>query len=142
MRKNTTAIAILFIILFLVMVGFGIVIPIMPFFITHLGGGPTILGLFMASYSLMQFFFSPFWGRLSDRIGRRPVILIGLSGYAITFILFGFANNLWIMFAVRILSGIISSATLPTAMAYIADSTGESERSRGMGMMGAAWEWG
>lgn len=138
MRKNTTAIAILFIILFLVMVGFGIVIPIMPFFITHLGGGPTILGLFMASYSLMQFFFSPFWGRLSDRIGRRPVILIGLSGYAITFILFGFANNLWMMFAVRILSGIISSATLPTAMAYIADSTGESERSRGMGMMGAA----
>lgn len=95
MRKNTTAIAILFIILFLVMVGFGIVIPIMPFFITHLGGGPTILGLFMASYSLMQFFFSPFWGRLSDRIGRRPVILVGLSGYAITFIFFGFANNLW-----------------------------------------------
>ncbi len=81
----------------------------------------------MASYSLMQFFFSPCWGRLSDRIGRRPVILIGLSGYAITFILFGFANNLWMMFAVRILSGIISSATLPTAMAYIADSTGESE---------------
>lgn len=138
MKKNTTAIAILFIILFLVMVGFGIVIPTMPYYITHLGGNPTDFGLFMASYSLMQFFFSPFWGRLSDRMGRRPVILIGLSGYAITFILFGFANELWMMFAIRILSGILSSATLPTAMAYIADSTEGGDRSKVMGMLGAA----
>ena len=67
-KKHTNSMVILFVILFLVMVGFGLVIPILPFFITQLGGGPTTLGVFMAAYSLMQFFFAPFWGRLSDRI--------------------------------------------------------------------------
>lgn len=129
---------ILFFILFLVMVGFGIIIPIMPFFLTELGGNASVLGLFMATYSLMHFLFTPFWGRLSDRIGRRPVILIGLSGYGITFILFGLANQLWMMFAIRTLSGAISSATLPTAMAYIADTTGEDERLHSIGLMSAA----
>lgn len=120
------------------MVGFGIIIPILPFFVTHLNGSPTALGFLMASYSLMQFFFAPFWGRLSDRIGRRPVLLIGLSGYGITFILFGLSTQLWMLFSVRILSGMISSATLPTAMAYIADITASDNRAGGMGMMGAA----
>ena len=120
------------------MVGFGIIIPILPFVVTHFGGGPTILGLFMASFSLMQFFFAPLWGRLSDRIGRRPVLLIGLSGYGITFILLGMADHLWMLFAIRMLSGIISSATLPTAMAYIVDITEGEERSKGLGLMGAA----
>lgn len=138
MHDNFRSIIILFFILFLVMVGFGIIIPIMPFFLVKLGGNASILGLFMATYSLMHFLFAPFWGRLSDRIGRRPVILIGLSGYGITFILFGLVSELWMMFAVRILSGAISSATLPTAMAYIADTTSENERSRSIGLMSAA----
>lgn len=124
--------------LFLVMVGFGIIIPIMPFFLTSLGGNASVLGLFMATYSLMHLLFAPFWGRLSDRIGRRPVILIGLSGYGITFILFGFTDQLGMMFAIRILSGAISSATLPTALAYVADITEEDERSKGIGLMTAA----
>ena len=138
MANNIRSSIILFFILFLVMVGFGIIIPIMPFFLTSLGGNASILGLFMATYSLMHFLFAPFWGRLSDRIGRRPVILIGLSGYGITFILFGFTDQLWMMFAVRILSGAISSATLPTALAYVADITEEDERSQGIGLMAAA----
>ena len=138
MGNKTKAFLVLFFILFWVMVGFGIIIPILPFVVTHFGGGPTTLGLFMASFSLMQFFFAPIWGRLSDRIGRRPVLLIGLSGYGITFILLGMANHLWMLFAIRMLSGIISSATLPTAMAYIVDITEGEERSKGMGLMGAA----
>ncbi len=138
MSNYVKPIAVLFITLLLVMVGFGIVIPIFPFLIINLGGGPTALGFFMASYSVMQFIFAPFWGRLSDRIGRRPVLLIGLVGYGITFILFGFIAELWMMFAIRILSGIFSSATLPTAMAYIADITSGEERSKGMGILGAA----
>ncbi len=138
MIQNNRAVAILFAILFVVMVGFGIVIPILPFFVTDLGGGPTTLGLFMASFSLMQFIFAPVWGRLSDRIGRRPILLLGVLGYAVTFVLFGLANKLWMVFVIRILSGIISSATLPTSMAYIADILEGNERSRGMGMMGAA----
>ena len=138
MTNNKHAIGVLFIILFLVMAGFGIVIPNIPYFIEALGGNSTVMGLFMASYSVMQFIFAPLWGRLSDRIGRRPVLLIGLGGYAITFFLFGFVSSLWMLFAIRILAGMISSATLPTAMAYIADITEEDERSKGMGMMGAA----
>ncbi len=138
MRNNIRSSIILFFMLFLVMVGFGIIIPIMPFFLTSLGGNASILGLFMATYSLMHLLFAPFWGRLSDRIGRRPVILIGLSGYAITFILFGFTDQLGMMFIVRILSGAISSATLPTALAYVADITEEDERSQGIGLMTAA----
>lgn len=137
MGKNFKPIAILFITLLLVMVGFGIVIPIFPFLIFDLGGGATALGFFMAAYSVMQFICAPFWGRLSDRIGRRPVLLTGLIGYGITFTLFGFVSELWMMFAIRILSGILSSATLPTAMAYIADTTSGAERSKGMGILGA-----
>ena len=138
MRNNIRSSIILFFMLFLVMVGFGIIIPIMPFFLTSLGGNASVLGLFMATYSLMHLLFAPFWGRLSDRIGRRPVILIGLSGYGITFILFGFTDQLGMMFAIRILSGAISSATLPTALAYVADITEEDERSQGIGLMTAA----
>lgn len=138
MGNNIRSVIILFFILFLVMVGFGIIIPIMPFFLTSLGGNASILGLFMATYSLMHLLFAPFWGRLSDRIGRRPVILIGISGYGITFVLFGFTDQLWLMFVVRILSGAISSATLPTALAYVADITRENERSQGIGLMTAA----
>ncbi|OQA11033.1 MAG: Tetracycline resistance protein, class C [Firmicutes bacterium ADurb.Bin373] len=138
MKNHSREIIILFFSLFLVMVGFGIIIPILPFFVTRLNGNATALGFLMASYSLMQFFFAPFWGRLSDRIGRRPVLLIGLSGYGITFILFGLSTQLWMLFSARILSGIISSATLPTAMAYISDITASKDRAGGMGTMGAA----
>ncbi|MDD4239107.1 MAG: MFS transporter [Desulfotomaculaceae bacterium] len=138
MSEKIKPIAVLFVTLLLVMVGFGIVIPIFPFLIIDLGGGATALGFFMAAYSVMQFICAPFWGRLSDRIGRRPVLLIGLVGYGITFTLFGLVSELWMMFAIRVLSGILSSATLPTAMAYIGDTTSGAERSKGMGILGAA----
>ena len=138
MKKHRKQIAVLFISLFLVMVGFGIILPVLPFLVTHHHGTSTSLGLLMASYSVMQFIFAPIWGRISDRIGRRPVLLIGLSGYGITFLVFGLASQLWMLFAIRMLSGMVSSATLPTAMAYIADITSHENRAAGMGMMGAA----
>ncbi|MFH1386582.1 MAG: MFS transporter [bacterium] len=131
-------VAMLFVTMFIVMVGFGIIFPILPFISINMGASPFEIGLLMASYSLMQFIFSPFWGSLSDRVGRKPVILIGLSGFAITLTMFGFATQLWMLFAARILGGILSSACLPTAMAYIADITTEEDRGGGMGMMGAA----
>ncbi len=137
-NKASKPMLILFLIQFLVMVGFGIVIPILPFLVQKLGGGAISLGVFMAAYSIMQFFFAPVWGRLSDRIGRRPVLLIGLSGYGLTFFLFGLAGNMYALIFIRALSGMVSSATLPTAMAYLADITEGAERSRSMGMVGAA----
>ncbi len=137
-KQFSRPMVVLLIIQFLVMVGFGIIIPILPFLIEKLGGGPAMLGVFMSAYSVMQFFFAPMWGRLSDRIGRRPVILIGLSGYGVTFIMFGLVDQVWLLVGIRALAGMVSSATLPTAMAYIADITEEHDRSKSMGMIGAA----
>ena len=125
-------------VLFVVMLGYGIVIPILPFYIESMGAGGTELGLLVASYAIMRLFFGPVWGSLSDRVGRKPVLLIGILGYAVTMVWFGLATQLWMLFAARILAGILSSATAPTTMAYIGDSTPEKERGGGMGMLGAA----
>jgi DHA1 family multidrug resistance protein-like MFS transporter len=137
-KPSARPLIILFIIQFLVMVGFGIVIPILLFLIEDLGGGTLSLGIFMSAYSIMQFFFAPYWGRLSDRIGRCPVLLIGLGGYGLTFFLFGIAGNIPLLILIRALSGMISSATLPTVMAYISDITEGADRSKSMGLIGAA----
>jgi DHA1 family multidrug resistance protein-like MFS transporter len=125
-------------VLFVVMLGWGIILPILPFYVERMGAGGTELGLLVASYAVMRLLFGPIWGGISDRIGRKPVLLIGISGYAITMVWFGLATRLWMLFAARILAGILSSATSPTTMAYIGDSTPEKERGGGMGMLGAA----
>ncbi len=138
MRTNRRNLAILFFTLVVVMMGFGMIIPILPFYVEHFGASGSALGLLMAIFSTMQFFFAPFWGNLSDRWGRKPLLLLGIAGNAITQLWFGLATNLSMLFAARALAGILSSATLPTAMAYIGDSTSESGRSGGMGAIGAA----
>lgn len=125
-------------VLFVVMLGYGIVIPILPFYIEHMHAGGTELGLLVASYAFMRLICGPIWGSLSDRLGRKPILLIGILGYAITMVWFGLATRLWMLFAARILSGILSSATAPTTMAFIGDSTPEKERGGGMGLLGAA----
>lgn len=124
--------------LVVVMLGYGMVIPIIPFYMENMGAGGFELGLLVASYALMRLIFGPLWGSLSDRIGRKPVLMIGVFGYAVTMFFFGLATQLWMLFAARILSGILSSATAPTTMAYIGDSTTEEERGGGMGILGAA----
>jgi DHA1 family multidrug resistance protein-like MFS transporter len=129
---------ILFFTLVVVMLGFGMVIPILPFLIESMGASGRALGLLMATFALMQLIFSPVWGSLSDRIGRKPVLMIGVFGFGITMVLFGLSTELWMLFAARALSGILSSATLPTSMAYISDSTTEEQRGGGMGVVGAA----
>ena len=99
-RKN---IFILSFTLVVVMLGYGMVIPIMPFYIEELGAGGTELGLLVASYALMRLIFAPVWGNLSDRFGRKPILTIGVSGYAIAMLLFGLSTELWMLFAARIL---------------------------------------
>jgi len=133
---------VLFLTLLMVMVGFGIILPIMPFYAQSMGASATHLGLLFATYSLMQFIFSPLWGRYSDRVGRRPVLIVGLMGMALSFVLFGLAQALWMLYAARVLGGLLSSAILPTAMAYVADSTDPKRRGKGMGLMGAAMALG
>jgi len=138
MNASKRNLYILTFVLFVMMLGYGIVIPIFPFYIENLGAGGTELGLLTASYAVMRLIFGPIWGGLSDRFGRKPILLIGILGYVITMVWFGLANTLWMLFAARILSGILSSATAPTTMAYIGDSSPEDERGGGMGMLGAA----
>ena len=123
--------------LLVVMLGYGMVMPIMPFYIEHFGAGGTELGWMMSTYSLMQLIFAPLWGILSDRYGRKPILSIGVLGYAITLFMFGLAKTFTMLFIARSLSGILSSATMPTAMAYISDNTAQKEKSKGMGQLGA-----
>ncbi|RPH63145.1 MAG: MFS transporter, partial [Chloroflexi bacterium] len=130
--------SILFFTLAVVMLGFGIIIPLLPFLIEKFGGNGVSMGLLMAIYSIMQFIFSPVWGALSDRFGRKPILMLGILGNAISMVMFGLAGSMTALFMARGLAGIISSATLPTAMAYISDSTDEHERGGGMGIVGAA----
>lgn len=134
--------AIIFITIFIDLLGFGLIIPALPFYAESYGASYLTIGLLAASYSAMHFLFSPLWGRLSDRIGRRPVLLLGLAGSAGAFFMFGLADTLFWLFAARILAGVLSSATLPTAQAYIADSTGPEDRAKGMGLIGAAFGLG
>src|SRR5207245_2850543 len=104
----------------------------------HDGGArAAVVGLLMSSYSLAQFLFAPVWGRLSDRIGRRPILLLGLTGSVVGFTLFGLAGTLWLLFVGRVLMGIFG-ATIPTAQAAVADVTAPQDRARGMGLIGAA----
>jgi multidrug resistance protein len=124
--------------MFLVMVGFGIIIPVLPFYAEELGASPTELGLLMAVYSLMQFLFAPMWGRISDRIGRKPVILIGIFGLSLSFFMMALSSQLWMLFIARFIGGILSAANMPTVMAYVADITTEEDRGKGMGIIGAA----
>ena len=135
---NRNNILILSFTLVVVMLGYGMVIPIMPFYIEKLGAGGTEMGLLVASYALMRLIFAPVWGNLSDRFGRKPILTIGVFGYAIAMLLFGLSTELWMLFAARILSGVLSSATGPTTMAYVSDSTSEDERGGGMGILGGA----
>src|SRR3989440_12277974 len=136
-RGARLVLPILFVTVFLDLVGFGIIIPFLAYHVESFGARAAVVGLLMSSYSLAQFLFAPVWGRLSDRIGRRPILLLGLSGSVVGFTLFGLAGTLWLLFVGRVLMGIFG-ATIPTAQAAVADVTAPQDRARGMGLIGAA----
>lgn len=131
----------LFLIVFIDLVGFGIVIPLLPFYGEHFQADPFTVSLMMASYSLGQFVAAPLWGRLSDNIGRRPVLILSLFGAVLSYISLGFATTLWMLFAARIFGGLMAG-NISTAFAYIADITTPENRAKGMGVVGAAFGLG
>lgn len=132
---------IIFLTVFLDLIGFGIVLPLLPGFAAEHQAAGWQIGLLMATYSLMQFVFSPLWGRLSDRIGRRPVLLFSITGSAVSYALFAFAPSLAMLFVSRAVAGIMA-ANIATAQAYVADVTTPENRAKGMGMVGAAFGLG
>jgi MFS transporter, DHA1 family, tetracycline resistance protein len=132
---------ILFLIVFIDLVGFGLVIPLLPFYAERFGASPVQMTLLFAVYSLMSMLAAPLWGRLSDRIGRRSVLMASMAAAALAYLWLGFAPQLWMVFAARAFAG-ACAGNIAAAQAYIADVTLPEKRARGMGMIGAAFGLG
>jgi len=132
---------ILFLIVLIDLIGFGLVIPLLPFYAERFAATPQEVTVLMATFSAMQTVFSPIWGRLSDRIGRRPVLMTSMAAAAAAYLWMGFADALWMIFAARALAG-ACAGNIAAAQAYIADVTPPEKRARGMGMIGAAFGLG
>jgi len=131
----------LFLIVFIDLIGFGLVIPLLPFYALRFDASPQQVTVLLAVYSLMQLFTSPLWGRLSDRIGRRPVLMVSMAVSVAAYLWIGSATALWMLFAARALAG-ACAGNIAAAQAYIADITKPEDRAKGMGLIGAAFGLG
>lgn len=136
--RNRSTLPILFSVIIIDLIAFGIVIPVLPAYAKDLGESALMLGVLLATHAALQFVFSPVWGRLSDRIGRRPVMLFSIFGTSISMVILGLADSFEGLLLARILSGTFS-ANISVATAFVADVTEESERTRYMGMVGASF---
>lgn len=131
----------IFLIVFIDMLGFGLILPLLPYYAETFGASDTMIGLLVASYAAAQLVGAPLLGRLSDRFGRRPVLLLSLFGTLVGFLLLGFAKTLWLLFAARILDG-LTGGNISVAQAYISDVTDAKNRAKGLGLIGAAFGLG
>ncbi|MEQ8705316.1 MAG: MFS transporter [Phaeodactylibacter sp.] len=132
---------VLFVTIFIDLLGFGLIIPILPIYANELGASGTVIGLVAASFSFMQFLVAPFWGNLSDRKGRRPILLISIFITGLGYLIFAHAGSLILLFTARIVAG-IGSANISTAQAYISDTTPPDKRAKAFGIIGAAFGLG
>jgi multidrug resistance protein len=132
---------VIFLTIFIDLLGFGLVIPILPIYAQELGASAFSIGAIVASFSIMQFFFAPMWGNLSDRIGRRPVLMGSMALMSVSYLLFAYAHTLVLLFAARTLAG-IASANLSAAQAYISDISTPENRAKNFGLIGAAFGLG
>lgn len=137
-KKTNSSLLILFSVVVLDLVGFGIVVPILPFYAEKYGANATTLGILLTCYSAMQFLFSPVWGKLSDKIGRKKVLLMTMTGSVLGLLTLGLAKSLTLLFVGRILSGMFG-ANISVASAFVTDVTTVENRAKGMGMIGAAF---
>lgn len=131
----------IFLIVFIDMLGFGLILPLLPYYAETFGASDAVIGLLVASYAAAQLAGAPLLGRFSDRFGRRPVLLVSLFGTLVGFLLLGFARTLWLLFAARILDG-LTGGNISVAQAYISDVTDAKNRVRGLGLIGAAFGLG
>lgn len=135
------ALAVLFAVVFINLVGFGLVVPLLPFFAQSLKGEAWQITLMFSAYSLGQFFAEPFWGRLSDRVGRKPVLLVTLVANALGYLMLAFVPNIWLAVAVRLFTG-LGAGNISTVQGYVADVTPPEQRAGRMGLIGAAFGLG
>jgi MFS family permease len=122
---------------FVDMVGFAMVIPLVPFYATQMGANATIVGVLISAFSIAQLLSAPTWGRLSDRYGRRPAVLAGLAVSAIGYIVFAVAGNIWLLFLSRVVQG-VGGGTVGVLQAYVADASNPDDRAKGLGWLSAA----
>jgi MFS transporter, DHA1 family, tetracycline resistance protein len=132
------SLATVFLVVLIDLIGFGLVLPLLPFYAREFAATPVVIGLLYSIYSVAQLFFSPIWGSWSDRIGRRPIMLLSTAGAVIAYIIFGLAGSLLVLFLSRLVAGVMGG-NIAAAQAYVADVTTEKERARGMGLIGAAF---
>ena len=138
-NTNTRAVlVVLYLSMFLVVAGVGIITPLFPFFAKEIGANSFQLGLLIAVYSLAQAIAAPLWGRLSDRLGRKPILVVGLIGYAASFFMLIWSPNFQILLVARLIGGFVSASAFPTAQAYIVDLVPDEKRGHAMANMGAA----
>ena len=128
-------------VVFIDLLGFSLILPLLPYYTASFGANAFVTGLLVSSYAAMQFLGAPILGRLSDRYGRRPVLLISIAGTFVGFLLLGFARTLWMLFASRIIDG-LTGGNLSVAQAYISDVTEAKDRAKGLGLVGAAFGLG
>jgi multidrug resistance protein len=140
-RAARRRLPLLFLTVFVDLVGFGIILPLLPFYAVRFGASGAVVGLLVTVYSVAQFFMAPLWGRLSDRYGRRPILLLGLLGSSLAYLVFAWAGTVAVLFLSRILAG-FGGSTIPVAEAYIADVTPPERRAGNMGLIGAAFGLG
>ncbi|MFO8030787.1 MAG: MFS transporter [Cyclonatronaceae bacterium] len=136
MKKGS--LATVFLVVLIDLIGFGLVLPLLPFYAREFSATPVVIGLLYSIYSFAQLIFSPVWGSLSDRIGRRPIMLLSTAGAVVAYIIFGLAGSLFVLFLSRLVAGVMGG-NIATAQAYIADVTTDEDRARGMGLIGAAF---
>ena len=138
---SRSALSVLFLVVFINLVGFGIVVPLLPFYGQTLDAPPWQVALMFSAYSLGQFFAEPFWGRLSDRIGRKPVLLITVIANALGYLMLAFAPNIWLAIGIRLFTG-LGAGNIATVQGYVADVTPPEQRAGRMGLIGAAFGLG
>lgn len=138
MRGQTRNLILLYFTLAVILLGFGVLIPLEAFLVDKFGASGQALGALVSLHALCQLLFSPLWGSISDSVGRKPILMVGAAGNALSLIMFGLSTQLWMLFVARALGGIFAAATLPTALAFIGDSTSKEDRGGGMGVIGAA----
>ncbi len=138
MKKNSAALLTVFLAVLIDLMGFGIVLPLLPFYAQIFRASAVQIGLLYSIYSFAQLIFSPIWGGLSDRVGRRPIMLMSTLGASFAYLLFGFSNSLALLFVSRLLAGVMGG-NISTAQAYVADVTTHEDRAKGMGLIGAAF---
>src|SRR5213079_2154614 len=140
-RLVTRPLLIIFLTIFVNLIGFGIIIPLLPFYAETFGASPVVIGLLFAVFSLCQLAAAPALGDLSDRYGRRPILVFSLAGTVVSFVMLAVAHSIAMLFAARIVDG-LSGGNISTARAYVADITGPQDRARAYGLFGAAFGLG